>query len=219
MCCGYCIRAPAIGEWLFSRLLTGCTTCARSARCGRPSGQKKALETERVFVPLAHYLGAHDVGVELARLSARYRADDQPRPQRWAARVSSVVMSPREHLSPTLTWARGLRVRMSEDGFDGDAPAALQFSRPLPRPRALGSERRLRRLILQLDDSEPQRAHTLYASLRPLHERLSRHQAVMMRTREASTAGTPSLRLPRPPVMSADALGGDDELLRAILMR
>ena len=35
--------------------------------------------------------------------------------------------------------------------------------------------------IMQLDESEPDRGLELYVSLRPLHERLTRHQAVMMR--------------------------------------
>ena len=54
------------------------------------------------------------------------------------------------------------------------------FRPPRIPKRQLGSERSLRRMILQLDEAEPDRGLELYVRLRPLHERLTRHQAVMM---------------------------------------
>ena len=149
---------------------------------------KKAQETERIFVPLAHYLGAHEVAYELARLSARHRADGLTGGRRLAARVkSSLVVAPRHRIAQALT-SLGHAVGGDHHLSVGSVPlpsssvSRLPAFRPprIPR-RELGSERRLRKLILQLDEAEPDRGLELYVRLRPLHERLTRHQAVMMR--------------------------------------
>jgi len=61
-------------------------------------------------------------------------------------------------------------------------PSPFAKSPPAPLPRSDGSERNFFRLVQSLSaDDEPARAQHLYMSLRPLHESLSRHQAVMMR--------------------------------------
>jgi len=144
---------------------------------------RKAQETARVFVPLAHYLGAHEVGSELAELAQRHCADDQPQHQKWAARLSSVVMPAR------LTRAA------SYFGLDERSLAAVRPRNPGSQNRvpayasavdaaneAVGSSSsRLRRLILRLDEPSlsADRARDLVARLRPLRDRLPRHQVAM----------------------------------------
>ena len=171
---------------------------------------KKALETERVFVPLAHYLGAHEVGRELARLSARHRSDDLTGHRMWAARARSTLSS---LSSPGQSAVEGLsdvirRVGLSFGSESMDEilcslPASSlwassshsrrqqhPFKAPAIPRRELGSERRLRRLIQQLDEQMPATVgRELYVSLRPLHERLTRHQAVTMRETDWSPEG------------------------------
>ena len=160
---------------------------------------KKARETERIFVPLAHYLGAHDVGRELQRLSTRYRSDGLKGHRALAARArSSILIEPLERLGDALRrirgngeWAGravfGSLPAVSLIGHSGGGSSSSRsgtshaFKPPRIPQREVGSERRLRQLILQLDEAEPDRGLELYVSLRPLHERLTRHQAVMMR--------------------------------------
>lgn len=141
---------------------------------------RKAQETERVFVPLAHYLGAHEVGKELAELSAQHRADDQPQHLVWADRLSRVVMAglaaavagPPAHARNALS-ALGWPGR---GGGRAPAFAGAQGSAGLDD----GSKRDFFRMVHQLSEEDSTRAATLYYSLRPLHERFTRHQAVMM---------------------------------------
>ena len=118
----------------------------------------KAQETEHVFVPLAHYLGAHEVGTELAALARRHHADDQPQHRLWAGRLRSAMLTPR------------LQQAAAALGLDAGALEAV-------RPRApIGDSTQFRRLVLQLDDADDDRARNLVMRLRPLHERFSRHR-------------------------------------------
>ena len=169
---------------------------------------KKAQETERVFVPLAHYLGAHEVGRELARLSARYRSDGLTGHEKWAARARSTLAAPgRSAVDGLGAVLRKVGIMVGKEGMDeilcslpaaslwssssggrrdGEGGGSLgphDFKAPVIPRRELGSERRLLRLIQQLDVQMqmPDRGRELYVSLRPLHERLTRHQAVTMR--------------------------------------
>merc|ERR1719310_489638 len=102
---------------------------------------RKALETERVFVPLAHYL-----------------ADDQPYPQLWAARLSQRVLAAlsAQRLTSALV-PHGARPSFG-------AP-------PAPRARTDDSETSFFKLVRQLsaDAAAPGHAQHLYVSLRPLH--------------------------------------------------
>ena len=123
---------------------------------------RKAKETARVFVPLAHYLGAHSAGDELAELSARHHADDQPQHRLWASRLSHAA-------------------RYFDLGIDRNS---LQLASG-PPVSAGTSRQRMRRLILQLDETDAESARNLVLRLRPLHERMARHQLVRMR--DAST--------------------------------
>ena len=133
---------------------------------------RKAQETERVFVPLAHYLGAHDVGSELARLSAIHRADDQPQHRVWASRLASAVLNAQSSaIQQAMASTRWL-------------PRHLPFGVPFEAQGSPRSESNFFRLVLQLSESEPARARHLALSLSPLHERLARHQAVMMSSGE-----------------------------------
>ena len=151
---------------------------------------RKAQETARVFVPLAHYLGAHEVGSELAELSQRHCSDDQPQHQKWAARLSSVVLPGR------------LQRAASYFGLDDRALAAVRramppASEPLRlRTSAAGgmmsadeaemssgvSGSRLRRLILRLNEPalDADRARDLVLRLRPLRNRLPQYQMSCM---------------------------------------
>jgi len=147
---------------------------------------RKAQETARVFVPLAHYLGAHEVGSELAELAQRHCSDDQPRHQKWAARLSSVVLPGR------------LQRAAAYFGLDDRALAAVRRAMPPPseplrlRTSAAGgmmsadeaemssgvSGSRLRRLILRLNEPalDADRARDLVLRLRPLRNRLAPYQ-------------------------------------------
>lgn len=132
---------------------------------------RKAQETERVFVPLAHYLGAHDVGRELARLSAQHRSDDQPQHRVWAERFSQRVADaiaaaapdppPMQEALAALGWPKGLRPAFARPEHEEDNFLALVRQ-------------------LSANAAEPGRGAALYSSLRPLHERFTRHQAVLM---------------------------------------
>jgi len=161
---------------------------------------RKAQETERVFVPLAHYLGAHDVGDELASLAALHRSDDQPQHRVWASKLASALFSaadhhflPHQRLATALL--RGIAdppsrrlsssSRSSSSSSSGhNRPSGSSSSSnhlfPHTAEDSKDERRNFRKLILQLSDSEPTAAQHLYTSLRPLHERLARHQAVMM---------------------------------------
>ena len=136
---------------------------------------RKAQETAKVFVPLAHYLGAHDIGHELAQLSRRHESDDQPR------------QSPRHQL-----WAAAERVR-SAVLFPSLSAAAqclgLGDRSPLDAMRFNPSSERLRLAILQLDDAD--RAHNLMLRLQPLRERFARHQYVHMGATALAEEATP----------------------------
>ena len=120
---------------------------------------RKAQETARVFVPLAHYLGAHEVGTELAALAARHAADDAPPHTRlWAGAVQHVTV-----LAP-----KPLRSAAKLLGLDG-APPRL----------APSSSIRLRNLVTEID-ADTFRASSLVTRLQPLHERFARHRYVHM---------------------------------------
>ena len=147
---------------------------------------RKAQETASVFVPLAHYLGAHDVANELARLSARHKADDQPMLRKLAARLSSMRFC--------LRWDRKGLSAIASAVASGVVPepgrsltGGLSRARRPSRASAAAddaSERNLLRLIEQLEGEGERGAEIclerLYTSLRPLRERLTRHQAVLM---------------------------------------
>ena len=146
---------------------------------------RKAQETERVFVPLAHYLGAHDVGDELASLAALHRSDDQPQHRVWASKLASALFSaadhhflPHQRLATALL--RGIADPPSRRTSSSRSNNHDRQVFPHTAEDAKDERRNFRKLILQLSDSEPTKAQTLYTSLRPLHERLARHQAVMM---------------------------------------
>jgi len=146
---------------------------------------RKAQETARVFVPLAHYLGAHEAGSELAELAQRHCADDVPQPRKWALRLQSVVLPGR------------LQRAASYFGLDDRSLAAVRPRQPSALAAkgrvgggaqargaeggARGSDSRLRRLILRLDEPslDADRARDLVVRLRPLRNRLPQHQFAM----------------------------------------
>lgn len=131
------------------------------------------------------------MGSELARLAALHRDDDQPSHKVWAHKLTSTLSNgfcavaaiPQRQLELALS----LPSRASKPSF-ARPPAA--------RKRTVGSERNFFNLVRQLsaDAAEPGRATHLYVSLRPLHERLARHQAVLMgaRAEEAAEGDTPA---------------------------
>ena len=150
---------------------------------------KKAVETERVFVPLAHYLGAHEVGHELAKLAAQHKGpvEDQPTHKVWVDKLARAVLAaPVRATGGKLSSALfggldALRLPMWKQRPDGRGFLAARA--PEPQPRSAASESSFYRLVQSLSaDDEPARAQHLYVSLRPLHESLTRHQAVMMRS-------------------------------------
>ena len=146
---------------------------------------RKAQETARVFVPLAHYLGAHEVGSELAELAQRHCSDDQPRHRKWAARLSSVVLTGRLQSATSYLWhndralaavrprrpSEPLRLRTSATGGMMSGADNADMSSDV-------SGSRLRRLILGLNEPtfDADRARDLVLRLRPLRNRLAPYQ-------------------------------------------
>ena len=146
---------------------------------------RKAQETARVFVPLAHYLGAHEVGSELAELSQRHCSDDQPQHQKWAARLSSAVLPGRLQSATSYLWhndralaavrprrpSEPLRLRTSATGGMMSGADNADMSSDV-------SGSRLRRLILGLNEPtfDADRARDLVLRLRPLRNRLAPYQ-------------------------------------------
>lgn len=112
---------------------------------------RKARQTSRIFVPLAHYLGADDAGKELALLSALHRDDDQ-----LVHAHSPALLSVRNVLVSMRHFVERLLLRS---------------------PRLVDRERNFRNLVFDLSQAEPHRAHEraqhLYASLLPLEGRFS----------------------------------------------
>ena len=132
---------------------------------------RKARQTELIFVPLAHYLGAHSEATELAMLSALYRDDDQPH-RSWHML----------HLRPALVSAANLIPPFQQLLRRAQAGAGLPrvgtgVCEPIFRSWRASHARKhgqdFRDLIFQLCRADPERARQLEARLRLLHDRLS----------------------------------------------
>jgi hypothetical protein len=145
---------------------------------------RKAQETARVFVPLAHYLGAHEVGAELAELAQRHCSDDQPQHRKWAARLSSVVLTGRLQSATSFIWHND-RALAAVRPRRPSAPLRLRTSAAGGMMSAENddmssdvSSSHLIRLILGLNEPtiDADRARDLVLRLRPLRNRLAPYQ-------------------------------------------